>query len=104
MHQQAIQGAGPRDEGGAFAPRLLAEGDFQHSSGKPRVEPRERIAQALRQNHLPVVVAFRSGFTGGDLSAVADLPADAFEPGERGFFYEGLGERNIHGACPEAIH
>ena len=41
----------------------------------------KRVAQALQKDHLPVVVAFRSGFAGCDLGAVPDLPADDFQPG-----------------------
>ena len=84
IHQQAVQGAVARDELRAFGPRQLAEGIVQRLGGQRRVEPRERIAQALRQDDLPVVVALGRGLAGGDLGAVPDLPAGAFEPGEGG--------------------
>ncbi len=92
VHQQAVQRAVAHDQVGAFGPRQLAEGVVQRLGRQRRVEPRERIAQALREHHLPVVVALGRGFAGGDLGAVADLPAGAFEPGERGLLDDGFGE------------
>jgi hypothetical protein len=63
-----------------FGPRQLAEGIVQRLGGQRRVEPRERVAQALGQDYLPVVVALGRGLAGGDLAAVADLPAGGLEP------------------------
>jgi hypothetical protein len=53
----------------ACGTRQLVEGVVQGFGEQCRVEPREGIAQALHQDHLPVVVAFGRGFAGGDLGA-----------------------------------
>ena len=75
-----------RDQLGALRPRQLAEGVLQCLGGKLRVEPRQRIAQSLRQHHLAVVVALGGGLPGGDLGAVPDQPGDAFQPAKSDFF------------------
>ena len=49
---------------GAFGPGQLAEGVVQGLGRQRRVEPRERVAQTLRQDHLAVVVALGAGSPG----------------------------------------
>jgi hypothetical protein len=96
VHQQAVQRAVAHDQVCApifqTQPRQLAEGIVQRLGRQRRVQPRERIAQAPGQHHLPVVVALGRGFAGGDLGAVADLPASRFQPRQRGLLDDGFGE------------
>ncbi len=64
----------------------------------------KRVAQALQKDHLPVVVAFRSGFAGCDLGAVPDLPADDFQPGKRGLLDDGFSEGSHEvGLCRDTL-
>ena len=92
IDQQAVQGAVAHDELRALGPRQLAEGVVQRLGGQLRVKPRQRVAQALGQDDLGVVVALGRGFAGGDLGTASYLPASAFEPCQRGLFDDGFSE------------
>jgi hypothetical protein len=92
IHRQAVQRAVANDEVRPFGPRQLAEGVFQRRGGQRRVQPRECIAQALRQDHLAVVVAFGRGLTRSDLGAGPDLPTGTLEPGQCSLLDYGFGE------------
>jgi len=97
-----MQRATARHQLRAFRPRQLAEGVGQRLGRQRRIEPRERITQALGQHHLPVVIALGGRLAGGDGGAVADPPAGTFEPGDGGLFYDGFAEaaHSITCQCP----
>ena len=84
VHEQAMHRAVARRQLRAFGPRELAEGVVERLGGQTAVEPRQRVAQPLRQHDLAVVAALRGRLAGRDLRAVPDRPADALEPGEGG--------------------
>ena len=87
-----MQRAVARHQLRAFRPRQFAEGVGQRLDGQRGIEPGERIAQPLREDHLAVVSPLGHGHVRRDIGAVRDPPATAFEPGERGLFDDGFGE------------
>ena len=72
-----------RDQLRALGPRELAEGVLQRLGGQRGIEPRQRVAQPLRQHDLAVVAPLGGEHVRRDVGAVRDLPAGG-SPARRG--------------------
>ena len=92
VHQRPMEGAVARFQGRSLRTRELAEGVVQSFGGKIRIEGGERLAQAVCQDHLRVVLAFGGQLARCDVGAVPDCVAEALQPGEGGLLHDGLGE------------
>jgi hypothetical protein len=101
VHQEPVQPAVTLDQVRALRPGEPAEGVLQRLGGQRRVEPGERVAQALRQHDLAVVAPLGRGHVGRDVRTVRDAPADALQPGEGGVLDYRFGERR-HGPSHNA--
>jgi hypothetical protein len=99
IHQVAMEGTVACFQGRAFGTGELAESVVQGLGGKIRVEGRERLAQAVFQQYLPIVLPLGSQLARCDVGAVLDRVAEAFEPGEGRSFDGGFGE-SVHISQP----
>ena len=90
VDQQAMEGAVARLQRWPLGAGELAEGIVEGLGRKRGVEPRECSLQPLRQHDLPVVGALGGQLARRNLGAVLDRPAEAFQPGEGGFFDDRL--------------
>ena len=65
---------------GRVGPGEAAEGFVQHVGRGLGVEPLQRLVQPPFEHHLAVVFALGERLAGGDLGAVQDGVAQAFQP------------------------
>ncbi len=77
IHEQVVEGSVADFQSRAFGAGELTESVLQRFGGQRRIEPRQRIAQPLRQHDLSVVLALGPELAGCDLWAMFDQPAEA---------------------------
>jgi hypothetical protein len=71
----------------------LAEGVLQRFRWEVGVQPRQRVPQALVEDHLTVIPPLGEEPIRGELRPVLHLPAQLRKPSEGGAFDGGFGER-----------
>ena len=99
VHEQPVRGAVLQDQLGALGAEELAEGIVEGFGRQLRIEPRQRVAQPPFEDDLAVVLPLGVGLARRDLGAVDDLPAHAFQPGERRLFDDGFRDAAVAHGC-----
>ena len=92
IHKQAVKGAVAGLQRSPFRAVQLAKGVVQCLNWKCWVQLSEGVLQALFQHHLAVVGPLGVGRIGGDIGTVGNLPAEGFQPAERGVFDDRFGK------------
>ena len=92
VYQQPVEGTVACLQRRPFRAHQLAEGIVKRGSGKFGIESSQRIAEPPFQHDIAIIGALRTRRIGGDIGAVGDAPAEAFEPGERGVLDDGFGD------------
>ncbi|MBA3625868.1 MAG: hypothetical protein H0W48_15760 [Methylibium sp.] len=90
VHEQPVQATILQDQLDAFGADKLAQGVVDRLGRQLRIVPRQGVAQAAFEEDLPIARPLGVWLTRGDLSAVDDLPGNAFQPGERRLLDDGF--------------